>query len=83
MQATGSGEVQDMERERDSRVAGEGEEAGEDEDNSLLASSRTEAWEQVNQAMQSPEEGGWAPMEEAEDVEDMCRCDHGSRLPQA
>ena len=78
MQAT-SGEVQDMERER---VAGEGEEAGEDEENSLLASSRTESWEAVDQAMQeSPMGGGgWVPME---GVEGMCRCDYGSRLPSA
>ena len=78
MQAT-SGEVQDMERER---VAGEGEEAGEDEENSLLAGSRTESWEAVDQAMQeSPKGGGgWVPME---GVEGMCRCDYGSRLPSA
>ena len=77
MQATG-GEVQDMEREKDPRVAGEGEKAGEDEENSL-ASSRAEAWERVDQAI--PEEGGWEPMEGGKGGEDMCRCDQGSRLP--
>ena len=71
-----------MERERDPRVAGEGEEAGDDEENSLLASSRAEAWEGVDQAMQeSPEE--WQPMDGAESVDDMCRCDQGSCLPPA
>ncbi|KAJ1482518.1 hypothetical protein T484DRAFT_1803861 [Baffinella frigidus] len=72
MQANGGGEVRDREREGDSRVGGEGEEAGEDEaparkvndlqnstnnfnftkENAALASSRTEAWERLDQPMQ-------------------------------
>ena len=53
MQANIFEQLRDRERGGDSRVAGEGPEAGEDE---ALASSRTEAWERVEYTMQEADD---------------------------
>jgi len=53
MQANIFEQLRDRERGSDSRVAGEGPEAGEDE---ALASSRTEAWERVEYTMQEADD---------------------------